>query len=115
MCFKEIMLVVLILLSVVTVEADDDANFRLTILIEMDWSEGDMYRNYFGTADLYVHLSELQNAPITPMSLRFQYGNDEVSFSEPWDEGMSHHTYSLAIMYDPFTDPSYEGPLPGTN
>jgi len=38
--------------------ADDDANFRLTVLIEMNWEEGDMYRTYSGYADLYVHRSD---------------------------------------------------------
>jgi hypothetical protein len=188
--------------------AGDDANFRLTVLIEMNWDEGDMYRTYFGTVDLDLRLStgsdsayveyvegymadhpgeqvpefmgtvsgsgelpiegsgtsgdvsmtyggtasvtvngdfiihpELgdvldlvlsgttnevwtvhtpdgditmpQTAPITPLSLVFRYGNDEIEMTEPWDEGTTREVFSLVLMNDPFTDPEYEGPLPG--
>ena len=48
----------LLLLSAGALQAGDDAAFRLTILIEMNWDEGDMYRTYFGTADLYLQLSD---------------------------------------------------------
>lgn len=199
---------VLLLTSAAAGIAGDDANFRLTILIEMNWDEGDMYRNYFGTADLYLELSDgrdsafveyvegfmndfpdqtvpeflgtvegsgeltvegsgtsgdvsmtfegtayvqvsgnfiihpeqgeildltfsgntdeiwtvhtpdgditmPQNAPITPICLVFDYGNDEIEMDEPWDQGTTRQVYSLAMMSDPFTDPLYEGPLPG--
>lgn len=51
-------LAVMILLSAGVLHAGDDAAFRLTILIEMNWDDGDMYRTYMGTADLDLQLSD---------------------------------------------------------
>ncbi len=197
----------LLLLSAGALQAGDDAAFRLTILIEMNWDEGDMYRTYFGTADFYLQLSDgsdsayveyvesymndhpgeqvpeflgtveglgeltlegsgssgdvymtyegtatvtvlgdvvihpangqvldvilsgttneiwtahtpdgditmPQSAPITPVSLVLNYGNDEIEINEPWDEGTTRQVYSLALMNDPFNDPEYGDPLP---
>jgi hypothetical protein len=208
MFIKGVALFLPVILCAGCLQAYDDANFRLTILIEMRWDEGDMYRTYQGTADIYLLLSEVandpdyddyydgfvqehpdelvpdylgsvegygelsiegsgssgdidmtfngtayvevsgnliihpdlgqvmdvtlfgntdetwivhtpdgditmpQNAPLTPVSLIFEYGDDEIELNEPWDEGTTRQVYSLAIMYDPFNDPCYEGPLP---
>lgn len=198
---------ILLLLSAGVLQAGDDAAFRLTILIEMNWDEGDMYRTYFGTADFYLQLSDgsdsayveyvesymsdhpgeqvpdflgtveglgeltvegsgssgdvymtyegtvtvtvlgdvvihpvngqvldvilsgttneiwtahtpdgditmPQSAPITPVSLVFNYGNDEIEINEPWDEGTTRQVYSLVLMNDPFNDSEYGDPLP---
>ena len=53
-----------------------------------------------------------QSAPITPVSLVFNYDGDEIEINEPWDEGTTRQVYSLALMNDPFGDPEYGGPLP---
>jgi len=53
------------------------------------------------------------SGPMTPVSLSFIYGSDEIEYTEPWDEGTSRCVFNLAQLNDPYTDTSYDGPLFG--
>ncbi len=57
-CRNAAVIIVVILFLTGMVMADDDANYRLTVLIEMNWTQGDMYRTYYGTADIYFQQSD---------------------------------------------------------
>lgn len=76
---RVVLLLVAVALATSSPGEEDDgagAHFRLTVLIEMDWDEGDMYRTYFGTADLVYEESNDSTWVAYCESYRSEHGED---------------------------------------